>query len=75
MFVETVLVYKRDGVWRAYERTLSRGVKLAVDTSELITTNHDEANRAAVSGSPAVSASSRPNPASRSHVVRVMRRG
>jgi hypothetical protein len=32
----------------AYERAMSRGVTPAVYTKELFTTNHDEANRAAV---------------------------
>jgi hypothetical protein len=50
MFVQPVLVYAADaaGVRRAYERAMSRGVTPAVYTQELFTTNHDEANRAAV---------------------------
>jgi hypothetical protein len=50
MFVQPVLVYEADGpaLRRAYDRALSRGVKPAVYTSELFTTNHDDANRAAV---------------------------
>ena len=50
MFVQPVLVYEADGaaLRRAYERAVSRGVTPAVYTSELFTTNHDEANRAAV---------------------------
>ena len=50
MFVQPVLVYEadRDSLRRAYERALSRGVTPAVYTHELFTTNHDEANRAAV---------------------------
>jgi hypothetical protein len=50
MFVQPVLVYEADtaGVRRAYERAMSRGVTPAVYTQELFTTNHDEANRAAV---------------------------
>jgi hypothetical protein len=50
MFVQPVLVYEADGaaLRRAYERAMSRGVKPAVYTSELFTTGHDEANRAAV---------------------------
>jgi hypothetical protein len=50
MFVQPVLVYEADGagVRRAYERAMSRGVTPAVYTNELFTTNHDEANRAAV---------------------------
>jgi hypothetical protein len=55
MFVQPVLVYVADatGVRRAYERAMSRGVTPAVYTRELFTTNHDEANRAAVSAVPA----------------------
>ena len=54
MFVQPVLVYEADGpaLRRAYDRALSRGVKPAVYTSELFTTNHDEANRAAVAAVP-----------------------
>ena len=50
MFVQPVLVYEADGpaLRRAYDRALSRGVKPAVYTSELFTTKHDDANRAAV---------------------------
>jgi hypothetical protein len=50
MFVQPVLVYAADaaGLRRAYERATSRGVKPAIYTRELFTTNHDEANRAAV---------------------------
>lgn len=50
MFVQPVLVYAADaaGLRRAYERTLSRGVMPAIYTRDLFTTNHDEANRAAV---------------------------
>lgn len=50
MFVQPVLVYEANGaaLRRAFERALSRGVTPAVYTSELFTTNHDEANRAAV---------------------------
>jgi hypothetical protein len=55
MFVQPVLVYEADaaGVRRAYERAMSRGVTPAVYTQELFTTNHDEANRAAVAVIPA----------------------
>ena len=55
MFVQPVLVYEadRDGLRRAYERAMSRGVTPAIYTNELFTTNHDEANRAAVAGVPA----------------------
>jgi hypothetical protein len=50
MFVQPVLVYEADGAGlrRAFERARSRGVTPAVYTQELFTTNHDEANRAAV---------------------------
>jgi hypothetical protein len=50
MFVQPVLVYEADasGLRRAYERAMSRGVTAAIYTRELFTTNHDEANRAAV---------------------------
>ena len=52
MFVQPVLVYAADaaGLRRAYERATSRGVTPAIYTRELFTTNHDEANRAAVAG-------------------------
>ena len=55
MFVQPVLVYEADadGLRRAYERAMSRGVTPAIYTDELFTTNHDEANRAAVAGVPA----------------------
>jgi len=51
MFVQPVLVYEADGdaIRRAYERAMSRGVTPAVYTRDLFATNHDEANRAAVS--------------------------
>jgi hypothetical protein len=51
MFVQPVLVYEADGdaMRRAYERAMSRGVTPAVYTRDLFATNHDEANRAAVS--------------------------
>jgi len=51
MFVQPVLVYEADAaaLRRAYERTMSRGVTPAVYTRDLFATNHDEANRAAVS--------------------------
>ena len=50
MFVQPVLVYEADAaaLRRAYERAMSRRVTPAVYTSELFTTNHDDANRAAV---------------------------
>jgi hypothetical protein len=55
MFVQPVLVYEatRDGLRRAYDRALARGVTPAIYTSELFTTNHDAANRAAVAAVPA----------------------
>jgi hypothetical protein len=55
MFVQPVLVYEADshGLRRAYERAMSRGVTPAIYTHELFSTNHDEANRAAVAGVPA----------------------
>jgi hypothetical protein len=55
MFVQPVLVYEADtdGLRRAYERAMSRGITPAIYTNELFTTNHDEANRAAVAGVPA----------------------
>jgi hypothetical protein len=50
MFVQPVLVYEAtgDGLRRAYDRALARAVTPAIYTSELFTTNHDAANRAAV---------------------------
>jgi hypothetical protein len=55
MFVQPVLVYEADAtaLRRAYERARSREVPLAVYTSELFDTGHDEANRAAVAAVPA----------------------
>src|SRR5690349_190385 len=55
MFVQPVLVYEADtdGLRRAYERAMSRGVTPAIYTQELFTTDHDAANRAAVAGVPA----------------------
>ena len=55
MFVQPVLVYEADAaaLRRAYERALSREVKLAIYTYELFATGHDEANRAAVAAVPA----------------------
>ena len=55
MFVQPVLIYEADGtaLRRAYERAMSRDVKVAVYTHELFETGHDEANRAAVAGVPA----------------------
>jgi hypothetical protein len=50
MFVQPVLVYEADasGLRRSYERAMDRGVIPSIYTTELFTTNHDEANRAAV---------------------------
>jgi hypothetical protein len=50
MFVQPVLVYEADAaaLRRTYERAMSRGVRPAIYTKKLFTTNHDEANRAAV---------------------------
>jgi hypothetical protein len=50
MFVQPVLVYEATAaeLRRAYTRALDRGVTPAIYTTELFTTNHDEANRAAV---------------------------
>ena len=55
MFVQPVLVYEADtdGLRRAYERAMSRGVTPAIYTQELFTTDHDAANRAAVARVPA----------------------
>ena len=50
MFREPVLVYVANttGLRRAYERAMQRAVQLSIYTQELFTTDHDEANRAAV---------------------------
>jgi hypothetical protein len=50
MFVQPVLVYEGDAsaLRRAFERAVDRGVTPAIYTHDLFTTNHDEANRAAV---------------------------
>ncbi|MGH3084150.1 MAG: DUF2000 family protein [Gaiellaceae bacterium] len=50
MFIQPVLVYEADGsgLRRAYERAMDRRVIPAIYTADLFTTNHDEANRAAV---------------------------
>ena len=50
MFVQPVLVYEADAqaLRRAYDRAMSRNVTPAIYTRELFSTNHDEANRAAV---------------------------
>jgi hypothetical protein len=54
MFVQPVLVYEAGAaaLRRAYERAMTRDVKLAVYTNELFETGHDEANRAAVAAVP-----------------------
>jgi hypothetical protein len=45
-----MLVYEADGqaLRRAFDRAIGRGVTPAVYTQALFSTNHDEANRAAV---------------------------
>src|SRR3954468_1545643 len=50
MFRQPVLVYAAgaDAIRRAYERARARGIELAVYTSELFSTGHDDLNRAAV---------------------------
>ena len=50
MFRQPVLVFRAtaEELRKAYERTRSRGLALAIFTDELFTTDHDEANRAAV---------------------------
>src|SRR3954470_11867300 len=51
MLRQPILVYAADapGIRRAYDRAMQRDVEqLAIYTSELFTTSHDEANRAAV---------------------------
>lgn len=50
MFIQPVLVYEADGsgLRRAYERAMDRRVIPAIYTADLFTTNHDEANRAAI---------------------------
>jgi len=50
MFVQPVLVYEAAAraLRRAYERALARDVVLAIYTTELFATGHDEANRAVV---------------------------
>jgi hypothetical protein len=54
MFREPVLIYAADaeGIRRAYERAQQRELELAIYTQELFTTDHDEANRAAVAAVP-----------------------
>jgi hypothetical protein len=55
MFVQPVLVYEADSaaLRRAYDRAMDRGVTPAIYTRDLFSTNHDEANRAAVAPVPA----------------------
>ena len=50
MFIQPVLVYEADadGLRRAYERAMARGVTPAIYTADLFATDHNEANRAAV---------------------------
>ena len=50
MFRQPVMVFAGDGdaVRRAYERALSRGLRMAIFTEALFATGHDAANRAAV---------------------------
>jgi len=55
MFRQPVFVYETDaaGIRRAYERALERSVeRLAIFTTELFATGHDDANRAAVAAVP-----------------------
>jgi len=54
MFVQPVLVYQAaaPALRRAYERALGRDVSMAIYTSDLFETGHDEANRAAVAKVP-----------------------
>jgi hypothetical protein len=55
MFRQPVPVFETDAqrLRRAYDRARSRGADLAVFTSDLFATGHDEANRAAVAAVPA----------------------
>jgi hypothetical protein len=56
MLRQPIMVFAADaaGLRRAYERAMQRGVEqLAIYTDELFTTDHDEANRAAVAAVPA----------------------
>jgi len=50
MFRQPVLVFAADaeGIRRAYERAMQRGVEIAIFTGDLFDTSHDAANRAAV---------------------------
>jgi hypothetical protein len=50
MFRQPVLVFRAtaEQLRTAYERSRSRGLRLAIFTDELFATNHDAANRAAV---------------------------
>jgi hypothetical protein len=50
MFRQPVLVFRAtaEQLRTAYERSRSRGLRLAIFTDELFATNHDVANRAAV---------------------------
>jgi hypothetical protein len=55
MFRQPVMVFAADadGIRRAYDRAMQRGVELAIFTSDLFATDHDAANRAAVAAVPA----------------------
>jgi len=54
MFRQPVVVFAGEAgdLRRAYERALAREVPMAIFTEELFSTNHDEANRAAVKAVP-----------------------
>lgn len=54
MFRQPVVVFAGEAadLRRAYERAMERGVRLAIFTEDLFSTNHDEANRAAVKAVP-----------------------
>jgi hypothetical protein len=59
MFRQPVMVFGASGaeLHAAYERAMARRCRLAIFTEELFQTGHDEANRAAVRGSPPPSSS------------------
>jgi hypothetical protein len=50
MFRQPVLVFEgsKEAVTRSHQRALGRGLRMAVFTSDMFVTGHDEANRAAV---------------------------
>jgi hypothetical protein len=54
MFRQPVLVFAGDAadLRRAYERAAERGIRMAIFTEALFSTNHDEANREAVKAVP-----------------------